>query len=64
MTAYESRMKMEYLQKHPMLNDWSQRRIADLSFIVQKKAYGKNAILIYTTCQKRTIIDKIMSLKK
>ena len=47
MTAYESRMKMEYLQKHPMLNDWSQRRIADLSFIVQKKAYGKNAILIH-----------------
>eukprot|EP00943_MAST-04B_sp_MAST-4B-sp1_P006078 g6078.t1 len=47
MTAYESRMKMEYLQKHPILSDWSQRRIADLSFLVQKKAYAKNAILIH-----------------
>ncbi len=47
MTAYESKMKMEYLGKHPMLSDWSQRRIADLSFIVEKKDYAKNAILVH-----------------
>ena len=40
-------MKMEYLGKHPMLSDWSQRRIADLSFIVEKKDYAKNAILVH-----------------
>ena len=47
MTAYESKMKMEYLGKHPMLSDWSQRRIADLSFMVVKKEYAKNAILVH-----------------